>query len=129
MNIEGISPSMAGVQMSGASPVVGGRFDGQLQSTLGDVSSLLGMSPQQLNANLASTGNLSAVASGSGVSEDRLVSTIKQGLQEAGSKLTGTRLDNIAQRIAHHRAMHMRAAAKPLTTFTTSDWGATSPGL
>ena len=124
MSIQGINPMAAGMQMSSASPVVGGRFDGQLQGALGDVGSMLGMTPQQLNASLSSGGTLSTVANTAGVSEQRLVSAIKQGLQDAGSKLTGTRLDNIANRIARHHGMQMRADAS--TTLMPDAWGATA---
>ena len=123
MNVEGVTPNAAGQGMSGASPIAGGRFDGQLQGALGDVASLLGLTSQQLKSGLAAGGNLSAVASGTGVSDDRLVSTIKQGLQDAGSKLTGTRLDNIAQRIAHHRRMHVQV---PAGSTTPGDWSASA---
>jgi len=105
MNVNGIAGNMQAHAMSGASPIAGGRFDGQLQGALGDVSSLLQMTPQQLGSSLSQSGSLSGVAGGSGVSEQQLIDTIKQGLQDAGSKLTGTRLENIATRIAHHQRL------------------------
>jgi hypothetical protein len=105
MNIQGITPSNHAGGVSGASSIVGGRFDGQLQGAMSDVASLLNMSGPQLASSLAQAGSLSSVAQGSGVSQSQLVSTIEKGLTDAGSKLTGTRLENIATRIANHKGM------------------------
>jgi hypothetical protein len=105
MNIQGITPSNYANGVSGASPIAGGKFDGQFQGAMGDVASLLNMSGQQLAASLAPGGNLSSVAQSAGVSQTQLVSTIEKGLTDAGSKLTGTRLENIANRIANHRGL------------------------
>ena len=107
MNIGGVGAPMPADTVSGASPVTGGRFEGQLQGVMNDMTGVLAMSPQQLNASISQAGSLSSVAAGKGISEQQLVSTIKQGLQDAGSKLNGTRLDNIATRIAHHRGVRV----------------------
>ncbi len=105
MNIAGVGAPMPSDTVSGASPVSGGRFEGQLQGVMGDMTGVLSMSARQLNAGISQSGSLAAVAAGKGVSEQDLVGAIKQGLQDAGSKLTGARLDNIAARIAHHRGV------------------------
>ena len=103
MNIQGITASNDANSVVGASPIAGSQFDSQLQGAMGDVASLLGMSGQQLMANLAQSGSLSAVAQSAGVSQQQLVSTIEKGLQDSGSNLTGTQLENVANRIASHR--------------------------
>ena len=107
MNIGGVGAAMPADTVSGASPVSGGRFEGQLQGVMGDMTGLLAMPAQQLNASISQAGSLSGVAAGKGISEQELVSTIKQGLQDAGSKLTGARLDNIASRIAQNRGVRV----------------------
>jgi hypothetical protein len=130
MNIEGVAANTHSMSVSGASPISGGRFEGQLQGALGDVSAMLGMTPQQLNASLAPSGSLSAVAANAGVSDQQLIDTVKQGLLDSGSKLTGARLDNIATRIAHHRGLHMHSAASASSdnaapSLMTTSWQAT----
>ena len=113
MQVPGIGGQAHAMTTSGASPVAGGRFEGQWQSAMNTTSSLLGMSRQQLDTSVAQGTNLSAVAAGNGVPEPRLIDTIKQGLQQAGSKLTGDRLDRIANRIAHERSQPPRTVAAP----------------
>jgi hypothetical protein len=106
MNVNGIGGQLPGVTASGASPIAGGRFDGQWQYAMNDTSALLGMSRPQLDSSVAQATNLSTVAAGKGVSEQKLLDTIKQGLQQGGSQLSGARLDRIATRIAHQRHAH-----------------------
>ena len=133
MNIGGVGAPMPADTVSGASPVTGGRFEGQLQGVMNDMTGVLAMSPQQLNASISQAGSLSSVAAGKGISEQQLVSTIKQGLQDAGSKLSGARLDNIATRIAHHRGVRVKAAAPSVadqvssTTLSPNTWQPIAP--
>ena len=133
MNIGGVGAPLAGDTVSGASPVTGGRFEGQLQSVMNDMTGVLAMSPQQLNASISQAGSLSSVAAGNGISEQQLVSTIKDGLQDAGSKLSGARLDNIANRIAHHRGVRATGADPSVTDQVSSaalspnTWQPTAP--
>ena len=133
MNIGGVGAPVAGDTVSGASPVTGGRFEGQLQSVMNDMTSVLAMSPQQLNASISQTGSLSSVAAGKGISEQQLVGTIKDGLQDAGSKLRGARLDNIATRIAHHRGVRANGVGPSVadqvssTTLAPNTWQPTAP--
>jgi hypothetical protein len=105
MNVQGVTQPNYANGVSGASPIAGGKFDSQFQGAMGDVASLLNMSGQQLAASLAQGGNLSSVAQSAGVSQSQLVSTIEKGLTDSGSKLTGTRLENIANRIANNRGL------------------------
>jgi hypothetical protein len=132
MNIGGVGAPMPADTVSGASPVSGGRFEGQLQGVMNDMTGVLAMPAQQLNASISQAGSLSSVAAGKGVSEQQLVSTIKQGLRDAGSKLTGARLDNIASRIAHHRGVRVTGAGTSVTdqmsstTLTPNTWKPTS---
>jgi hypothetical protein len=105
--------------MSGASPIAGGRFDDQLQGAMGQVASLLHLSQAQLGNQLASGSTLSDLASKAGVSNQQLVATIKQGLTDAGSKLSGARLDNLANRISHHHRLH-RGGSSQSTSSTSS---------
>ena len=133
MNIGGVGAPMPADTVSGASPVSGGRFEGQLQGVMNDMTGVLAMSPQQLNASISRAGNLSSVAAGKGISEQQLISTIKQGLQDAGSKLNGARLDNIASRIAHHRGVRAMAVAQSAadqvasTTLSPNTWQPIAP--
>jgi hypothetical protein len=133
MNIGGVGAPMPADTVSGASPVTGGRFEGQLQGVMNDMTGVLAMSSQQLNASISQSGSLSSVAAGKGISEQQLVGTIKQGLQDAGSKLNGARLDNIATRIAHHRGVRVKAAAPSIadqvssTTVSPSTWQPIAP--
>ncbi len=133
MNIGGVGAPIPADTVSGASPLTGGRFEGQLQSVMSDMTGVLAMSPQQLNVSLSQAGSLSSVAAGKGISEQQLVSTIKQGLQDAGSKLNGARLDNIATRIARHRAVGVKAAAPSVadqvssTTLSPNTWQPIAP--
>jgi len=133
MNIGGVGAPMPADTVSGASPVTGGRFEGQLQGVMNDMTGALAMSPQQLNASISRVGSLSSVAAGKGISEQQLVSTIKQGLQDAGSKLGGARLDNIASRIAHHRGVRVKASAPAVadqvssTTRSPNTWQPIAP--
>ncbi len=134
MNIGGVGAPMPADTVSGASPVTGGRFEGQLQGVMSDMTGILAMSPQQLNSSISQSGNLSAVAAGKGISEKQLVSSIKQGLQDAGSKLSGARLDNIASRIAHHRGVRAKGSGPSAadqvssTTLTPGTWQPTASG-
>ena len=133
MNIGGVGAPMPADTVSGASPVSGGRFEGQLQGVMNDMTGVLAMSPHQLNASISQAGNLSSVAAGKGISEQQLISTIKQGLQDAGSKLNGARLDNIASRIAHHRGVRAKAVAPSAadqvasTTLSPNTWQPIGP--
>ena len=133
MNIGGVGAPMPADTVSGASPVAGGRFEGQLQGVMTDMTGVLAMSPQQLNASISQAGSLSSVAAGKGMSEQQLVGAIKQGLQDAGSKLSGSRLDNIATRIAHHRAVRVQpqvpsgADQVSSTTLSPNTWQPTAP--
>jgi hypothetical protein len=111
MNVEGVAGPMRSMATSGASPIAGGRFDGQLQGAMGDVASMLHTSPQQLAGMVKTGGSLAAVANSAGIPDQKLVDTIKQGLVDAGSKLTGSRLQNIASRIAHHRRLQLPGVA------------------
>ena len=128
MNIGGVGAPMPADTVSGASPVTGGRFEGQLQGVMSDMTGVLAMSPQQLNASIAQSGSLSSVAAAKGIPEQQLVGTIKQALQDAGSKLNGARLDNIATRIAHHRGVRMKEAPRSAadqvssTTLSPNTW-------
>jgi hypothetical protein len=128
MNIGGVGAPMPADAVSGASPVTGGRFEGQLQSVMSEMTGVLGMSTHQLNSGIAQTGSLSSVAGSKGVSEQQLVGTIKQGLQDAGSKLTGPRLENIAKRIAHHRGVRANGGESSVsgpvssTTLSPNTW-------
>ncbi len=134
MNIGGVGAPMPADTVSGASPVTGGRFEGQLQGVMNDMTGVLAMSPQQLNSSISQAGNLSAVAAGKGISEQQLVSSIKQGLEDAGSKLSGARLDNIASRIAHHRGVRAKGAGPSAadqvssTTLSPGTWQPTASG-
>ena len=133
MSIGGVGAPIPADSVSGASPVTGGRFEGQLQGVMNDMTGVLAMSPQQLNASISHAGSLSSVAAGKGISEQQLVSTIKEGLQDAGSKLSGLRLDNIATRIAHHRAVRVKGAGPSVadqvssTTLAPNTWQPTGP--
>ena len=126
MSIQPIMPNMQTAAMSSASPVVGGRYDGQLSGALGGVANLLHMSSDQLRTSLASGSDLSSLASSAGVSEKQLTDTIKQGLTNAGSQLTGTRLDNIASRIAHHHRMHHAPVGAASSSNTSAASGSTA---
>ena len=131
MNIGSVGASVPAHTVSGASPVMGGRFEGQLQGVMSDMTGLLGVSTQQLNTSVSQSGSLSSVAADKGMTQETLVDAIKQGLQSAGSTLTGTRLDNIATRIAHSRGLHandadsLSAAQVSSATLTPGTWRAT----
>jgi hypothetical protein len=124
MNVNALSGQMQAMTTTGASPIAGGRFDGQWQSAMNQTSSLLQMSRTQLDATVNAGSNLSSVAAGQGIGKDQLMNTIKQGLLDAGSQLSGNRLDNIASRIAHHRhhKNHLGAATPlaPSSAITSS---------
>jgi hypothetical protein len=127
MQISPVSGQSQGISATGASAVAGGRFEGQWQSAMNGASSLLDMSRPQLDVALTEATNLSAVAAGRGISDSQLVDTLKQGLQGAGSALTGSRLDRIAARIARHHTAHHSWNAQAAPAASQSN-PATTPG-
>jgi lambda repressor-like predicted transcriptional regulator len=90
----------------------------------------LGLTDAQLQQSLQSGSTLSDLATQQGVSEDSLVSTIAQSLQEnapAGSSSSSTDYTSLAQNIVqgktphHHHGHHARAASPSQDAGDTSD--------
>jgi len=134
MNVAGLSAGSGAMAMSHASPMAGGKWDSQYQGAMASVANMLGSSTAALQS---SSQSLSQIAGGQGVSQSQLESAIKAGLQSSGSQLTGTRLDNIAHRIAarhpghHHRTQPSDGPTSPSGSTASnasnaSDWSATA---
>jgi hypothetical protein len=132
MNVQGISTGQTAAAWSTASPIAGGHHDGHYQAAMGSVADLLGESLTQL-ATDTRTQSLAQLAAAKGIDPSALQAAIKSGLQQAGSQLSGTRLDNIAERIAnmppHRHRVHASAGGIPPAPSTGSATGSSSTSL
>ncbi len=98
MDIEGIVTS--GCPMSETTRVVGRPFERQMQHVIVDLATLMRVRPDELDAMVWHCGTLLAAAANQGVSEWRLIDTVKQSLLDGGSTLSGATLEDLARRIA-----------------------------
>lgn len=82
---------------------VGSPFERQMQHVIIDLATLMRVRPEDLDVMVWHCGSLFAVAANQGVSEWRLIDTIKQSLVDGGSTLGGHALEELARRIATER--------------------------
>jgi hypothetical protein len=131
MNVSAVNGGTGAVAWSTASPMAGGKWDNQYQGAMASVAQLLGTSVSELKSTSVGQ-SLSSLASAQGVAPDKLLAAIKSGLQQSGTQLRGSRLDNIAQRIANHRHRHhgpgaANPAASTAASSPTVDPNGTNP--
>jgi hypothetical protein len=91
------------------------------KNVVADAAQALGMDKQDLKKALAGGQSLSDVAASKGVSQDDLLSAIKQGINASGTPSDGTDIDSLAQQLAAFKPKSHALEAPP--TDPTGDTG------
>jgi len=129
MNVNGVFGNQQG------GPVDQTSFKSRMEQTFAPVAKLFNESTDQLESELQTSGtSLSALAQQKGISQDDLLSAIKQGLQSSStngaSPLSDSQLTTIANRIANHvHGGHHHHHRPPSTDDqTATSTASTTPG-